>query len=99
MDGSLDETRSASRNNARKDRFGQPSNAKARLDALEAARTIERERFERQGLINIGQTELDDAVDMRGTCETMCCEYEQAKRVFTLNVNPLERVCPDTRSG
>jgi hypothetical protein len=60
---------------------------------LEDARAKERQAFEAQGLINSGKTELGDAVDMRGTCETMCSPFEMETRNIRMEVHPFERVC------
>lgn len=60
---------------------------------LEEARTRERRAYENQGLITAGKTELGEAVDMRGTCERMCSDYEAEFREFTGEVHPLEAVC------
>jgi hypothetical protein len=59
---------------------------------LEDARAKERQAFEAQGLINSGKTELGDAVDMRGTCETMCSPFEMETRNIRMEVHPFERV-------
>ena len=61
---------------------------------MEEARIRERKGFEQQGLIRAGKTELGEAVDMRGTCERMCSEYEAEFREFTGEVHPLEAVRP-----
>jgi hypothetical protein len=62
-------------------------------EQLEDARAKERQAFEAQGLINSGKTELGDAVDMRGTCETMCSPFEMETRNIRMEVHPFERVC------
>jgi len=60
---------------------------------LEAARIKQREEFIKQGLITSGQTELGAAIDLRGTCEGMCNEYEIEFREFTKEIHPFEAVC------
>jgi hypothetical protein len=61
-------------------------------EQLEETRIKERKGFEQQGLIKVGKTELGDAVDMRGTCERMCSDYEREFREWTREVHPFERV-------
>ena len=56
-------------------------------------RARERKVFEDQGLIKTGKIELEEAVDMRGTCERMCSEYERRFREFTREIHPFEYVC------
>ena len=48
--------------------------------------------FEQQGLIKSGKIELDEAVDMRGTCERMCSDYEREFREYTREIHPFESV-------
>lgn len=55
-------------------------------------RSEERKAFEQQGLIRSGKTELHEAVDMRGTCEAMCSDYEREFREWTREVHPFERI-------
>ena len=55
-------------------------------------RARQRKAFEQEGLIKVGKTELGDAIDMRGTCETMCSEYEREFREYTREVHPFEAV-------
>lgn len=45
-----------------------------------------------QGLITSGKTQLDAAIDMRGSCEGMCSEYEMEFREFTKEIHPFEAV-------
>ncbi|WVF72644.1 hypothetical protein IAT40_007462 [Kwoniella sp. CBS 6097] len=61
-----------------------------RYKELEEMRIKERKAFEQQGLIKVGKTELGDAVDMRGTCEGMCSEYEREFREYTREIHPFE---------
>ncbi|WVR07384.1 hypothetical protein IAU60_004425 [Kwoniella sp. DSM 27419] len=61
-----------------------------RYKELEEMRIKERKVFEQQGLIKVGKTELGDAVDMRGTCERMCSEYEREFREYTREIHPFE---------
>ncbi|OCF38763.1 hypothetical protein I317_07444 [Kwoniella heveanensis CBS 569] len=61
-----------------------------RYKELEEMRIKERKAFEQQGLIKVGKTELGDAVDMRGTCERMCSEYEREFREYTREIHPFE---------
>jgi hypothetical protein len=68
------------------------STAETRYRKLEAKRTEERRKLESEGAINSGQTDLQDAVDVRGTCEAKCSEFEAAFREFTGEINPLEKV-------
>ncbi|KAK8854914.1 hypothetical protein IAR55_003653 [Kwoniella newhampshirensis] len=86
---SEDESQKASRLAARAARFSSklPGN---RYKELEEMRIKERRAFEQQGLIKVGKTELGDAVDMRGTCERMCSEYEKEFREYTREVHPFE---------
>lgn len=60
---------------------------------LEEVRNRERKAFLEQGLITSGKTQLQAAVDMRGTCEGMCSEYEIEFREFTREIHPFEAVC------
>ncbi|WVQ74756.1 hypothetical protein IAR50_004361 [Cryptococcus sp. DSM 104548] len=80
---------------ARAARFTQvlPGN---RYKELEELRQHERKAFEQKGLIKVGKTELEDAVDLRGTCEKMCSDYEREFREWTREVNPFEST-PDRR--
>ncbi|ODO06556.1 hypothetical protein I350_03911 [Cryptococcus amylolentus CBS 6273] len=80
---------------ARAARFSQvlPGN---RYKELEELRQHERKAFEQKGLIKVGKTELEDAVDLRGTCERMCSDYEREFREWTREVNPFEAT-PDRR--
>ena len=48
--------------------------------------------FEEQGLIKTGKIELGEAVDMRGTCERMCSDYEREFREYTREIHPFEAV-------
>nr|XP_018261336.1 uncharacterized protein I303_05773 [Kwoniella dejecticola CBS 10117]OBR83494.1 hypothetical protein I303_05773 [Kwoniella dejecticola CBS 10117] len=91
-----DDSRKASRLAARAARFNKvlPGN---RYKELEEMRIKERKAFEAQGLIKVGKTQLGDAVDMRGTCETMCSEYEREFRDFTREVHPFERLVSEGR--
>ncbi|RXK40216.1 hypothetical protein M231_02490 [Tremella mesenterica] len=84
-----DESRKASRLAARAARFSQklPGN---RYKELEEMRAKQRKAFEQSGQIKTGKIELEDAVDMRGTCETMCSEYEREFREYTREVHPFE---------
>ncbi|WWD18937.1 hypothetical protein CI109_103393 [Kwoniella shandongensis] len=86
---SEDESQKASRLAARAARFSSklPGN---RYKELEEMRSKERKVFEAQGLIKVGKTELGDAVDMRGTCQRMCSEYEKEFREYTREVHPFE---------
>ncbi|WVQ99863.1 hypothetical protein IAU59_007006 [Kwoniella sp. CBS 9459] len=61
-----------------------------RYKELEEMRIKERKAFEQQGLIKVGKTQLGDAVDMRGTCERMCSEYEREFREYTREIHPFE---------
>ena len=76
---------------ARAARFGNrlPGN---RAKELEETRILERKRFEEQGLITAGKTELGDAVEMKGACEDMCSEYERETREFRGEIGQFERV-------
>ncbi|TYJ54021.1 hypothetical protein B9479_005355 [Cryptococcus floricola] len=80
---------------ARAARFSQvlPGN---RYKDLEQLRQHERKAFEQKGLIKVGKTELEDAVDLRGTCESMCSDYEREFREWTREVHPFEST-PDRR--
>ncbi|WWC71700.1 uncharacterized protein I206_105658 [Kwoniella pini CBS 10737] len=91
-----DDSRKASKLAARAARFNKvlPGN---RYKELEEMRIKERKAFEAQGLIKVGKTQLGDAVDMRGTCETMCSEYEREFRDFTREVHPFERASNEGR--
>lgn len=60
-------------------------------------RAKERKVFEEQGLIKTGKIELDEAVDMRGTCERMCSEYEREFREYTREIHPFESVSSPLR--
>ncbi|KAL7423449.1 actin cytoskeleton and mitosis protein [Cryptotrichosporon argae] len=84
-----DDGRKSSRLAARAARFNNvlPGN---RYKELEEARAKERGAFEAQGLVQSGKTELGSAVDMRGTCEAMCCEYEREFREYTKEIHPFE---------
>lgn len=86
-----DPSAKASRLAARAARFNKSAPGK-RNKELEDARAKERQAFEAQGLINSGKTELGDAVDMRGTCETMCSPFEMETRNIRMEVHPFERV-------
>lgn len=59
---------------------------------LEEARIKERKAFIEQGLITSGKTDLDAAIDLRGTCERMCSEYETEFREYTKEIHPFEAV-------
>ncbi|WVQ82032.1 hypothetical protein IAT38_004160 [Cryptococcus sp. DSM 104549] len=61
-----------------------------RYKELEAARQKELKAAEQNGSIRLGKTQLEDAVDLRGTCEGMCCEYEMEFRESTQDVHPFE---------
>ncbi|WRT68245.1 uncharacterized protein IL334_005221 [Kwoniella shivajii] len=91
-----DESRKASRLAARAARFNKvlPGN---RYKQLEEMRIKERKAFEEQGLIKVGKTQLGDAVDMRGTCEMMCSEYEREFREYTREVHPFEKIGSEGR--
>ncbi|WVN90162.1 uncharacterized protein L203_105398 [Cryptococcus depauperatus CBS 7841] len=80
---------SASKLAARAARFSNklPGN---RYKELEELRQEERRDYERQGLIKVGKTELEDAVEMRGTCEKMCSDYEREFREYTREIHPFE---------
>ena len=43
----------------------------------------------------MGRIELDEAVDMKGTCERMCSEYEREFREYTREIHPFEAVSGD----
>ncbi|WWD02476.1 hypothetical protein V865_000516 [Kwoniella europaea PYCC6329] len=91
-----DDSRKASKLAARAARFNKvlPGN---RYKQLEEMRIKERKAFEQQGLIKVGKTELGDAVDMRGTCEMMCSEYEREFREYTREVHPFEKMGSEGR--
>ncbi|BEJ12802.1 hypothetical protein CspHIS471_0212620 [Cutaneotrichosporon sp. HIS471] len=61
-----------------------------RYKELEEARIREREEFVSQGKITSGQTDLTAAIDLRGTCEDMCSEYEREFREYTREIHPFE---------
>ncbi|GMK59099.1 hypothetical protein CspeluHIS016_0701140 [Cutaneotrichosporon spelunceum] len=61
-----------------------------RYKELEEARINEREAFVAQGKITSGQTDLLSAIDLRGTCEDMCSEYEREFREYTREIHPFE---------
>ncbi|ORX38670.1 SAC3/GANP/Nin1/mts3/eIF-3 p25 family-domain-containing protein [Kockovaella imperatae] len=84
-----DDFKKADRLAARAARFSNklPGN---RFKELEESRTKERKAFEAQGLIKVGKTELGDAVDMKGTCEQMCSDYEREFREYTREIHPFE---------
>ncbi|EJT51638.1 hypothetical protein A1Q1_07050 [Trichosporon asahii var. asahii CBS 2479] len=84
-----DELRKKSRLAARAARFNNvlPGN---RYKELEEARIKERKAFIEQGLITSGKTDLDAAIDLRGTCERMCSEYETEFREYTKEIHPFE---------
>jgi hypothetical protein len=60
---------------------------------LDALRSKQRAAFIQQGLLTSGQTDLGAAIDLRGTCERMCSEYETEFREFTKEIHPFEAVC------
>ncbi|KAL1408742.1 actin cytoskeleton and mitosis protein [Vanrija albida] len=84
-----DDFRRADRRAARAARFNTKLEGN-RYKELEAARAEERKAFLEQGLISSGKTTLGDAVDMRGTCEDMCPEYEREFREYTREIHPFE---------
>ncbi|WWC90845.1 uncharacterized protein L201_005782 [Kwoniella dendrophila CBS 6074] len=91
-----DDSSKASKLAARAARFNKvlPGN---KYKQLEEMRIKERKAFEDQGLIKVGKTTLGDAVDMRGTCEKMCSEYEREFREYTREVHPFEKMGSEGR--
>ncbi|KAE8542713.1 hypothetical protein D1P53_001495 [Cryptococcus gattii VGV] len=87
---------SASKLAARAARFSNtlPGN---RYKELEEARAKEVQQYHaQQRLVRDGKLELEDAVEMRGTCEKMCSDYEREFREWTREVHPFEAT-PDKR--
>ncbi|OXG49344.1 nuclear export factor [Cryptococcus neoformans] len=87
---------SASKLAARAARFSNtlPGN---RYKELEEARAKEvQQHHAQQRLVRDGKVELEDAVEMRGTCEKMCSDYEREFREWTREVHPFEAT-PDKR--
>lgn len=85
---------SASKLAARAARFSNtlPGN---RYKELEEARAKEVQQYHaQQRLVRDGKLELEDAVEMRGTCEKMCSDYEREFREWTREVHPFEAVSP-----
>ncbi|ORY35387.1 SAC3/GANP/Nin1/mts3/eIF-3 p25 family-domain-containing protein [Naematelia encephala] len=85
-----DEFARPDRKTARAARFGKPVAPGSKFKHLDDARQAERQAYEERGLITSGKTELENAVDLQGTCERMCSRHEYDTRIIRHGHSPFE---------